>query len=199
MRLVRWKYPIGPARGRSEGRRDHARRARRAGPPLPALPPVAGRNARLIGIVFFETVERSGIEAETLHQGAGRKTAFKKFIRREEGESLILGQGRQAGESQMQLREKLFAAALEVQGFSHDIEDLRGYDAPKGRRSKARIRGSSPPRGLASNVPTPSTSPSPVILGCSESRVSGGARQISFLDRQVQSPNPPRDGIEDLA
>ncbi len=34
----------------------------------------------------------------------------------------------------MQLREKLFAAAPEVQGFSHDIEDLRGYDASKGRR-----------------------------------------------------------------
>src|SRR5580704_553387 len=108
-----------------------------AGPPLPALPPVAGRNARLIGIVFFETVERSGIEAEALHQGAGRKSAFKKFIRREEGESLILGQGWQAGESQMQLREKLFAAAPEVQGFSHDIEDLRGYDAPKGRREQS--------------------------------------------------------------
>lgn len=108
----------------------------RALPPLPAFSPISSRNAQLIGIVFFETVERSGIEAEALHQCAGRKTAFKKFIRREEGESLILSQGRQAGESQMQLREKLFAAAPEVQGFSHDIEDLRGYDAPKGRREQ---------------------------------------------------------------
>jgi hypothetical protein len=33
--------------------------------PLPAGSPVACRNARLIGIVFFQRVQRSGVEARS--------------------------------------------------------------------------------------------------------------------------------------
>jgi hypothetical protein len=69
------------------------------------LSPIASRISRLIGIVFFQKVERSGIEAQALHQRAGRKAILQKFIRREEGEGLrAAGQRREAGLTQMKLR-----------------------------------------------------------------------------------------------
>jgi len=64
--------------------------------------------------------------SQAFHQRAGRKTVLQKFIRREERESLIRRQRRQAGEGQMKLREKLFAPAPVARGFSHDVEDARG-------------------------------------------------------------------------
>src|SRR5664279_3008528 len=105
-----------------------------ARPPLPALSPTPHGNARLIGIVFFQEVERSGIEADALHQCAGRKAILQKFIRREEGEGLsVAGQGRQAGTTQMKLRKAFFAPAPKAQSFSYVVQNLRGNGVPVSR------------------------------------------------------------------
>jgi hypothetical protein len=108
-----------------EGRASRAISTARS--PFAALAPAAGRNARLIGIVFFDVP--CARKPQGLHQISGAGALFERRPGEEEAVGVYLVDLRQAEEGEMDLRQRLFARAPSFAGAADFFDDApaRGW------------------------------------------------------------------------
>jgi hypothetical protein len=108
---------------------------------LPALAAAAGRNARLIGIVFFD-VPRRARKPQGLHQFARAGAFFEGRPGEEEAVGVQLIDLRQAEEGEMDLRQRFFARAPQFPGAANRFDSIRRDRRGKGggqQRKDARL------------------------------------------------------------